>query len=158
MQEYRLRQIDDQFIKGSVKLHEISDDRKVKSLECLTENWEVVVWIQKSHKSNQLNNETLLLHRTMWSFTAGLNDLHSFVDVALTTSAEDDMCTKIISDLRTIGNAVGPLIYDLPKSSGVHVSQYVCVWAVMCVHVSQYVCVWAVMCVYMCHNMCVYRP
>lgn len=49
---------------------------------------------------------------------AGLNDLHSFVNVALATSAEDDLSTKMISDLRTIGNAVDLLISDFPKSSG----------------------------------------
>ena len=51
---YRLDDVDEQFVKGSLKLHEISDDKKVKSLQSLSKNWELVMWIQKSYKSKQM--------------------------------------------------------------------------------------------------------
>ena len=47
-----------------------------------------------------------------------MNQLHAFVEVALDTSDRDVvMCTKL-SSLRTVGSAVGKLLFELPKSEG----------------------------------------
>ena len=47
-----------------------------------------------------------------------MNQLHAFVEVALDTSdREIVMCTKL-SSLRTVGSAVGNLLFELPKSAG----------------------------------------
>lgn len=50
---YQLRNVDELFIKGSKILGKISkDERKVECLHSLSSNWELVLWIQESFKSN----------------------------------------------------------------------------------------------------------
>ena len=43
-----------------------------------------------------------------------MTGLHAFVEVALDTT-DDDMTITLLSDLRTVGNAVGKLLFDLPE-------------------------------------------
>ena len=53
MQEsYMLCEVDDHFVEGSGKLVQISSDKgKVEYLQCLSKNWELVLWIQESFRS-----------------------------------------------------------------------------------------------------------
>ena len=44
----------------------------------------------------------------------GLKGLHAFVEVALGTT-DDDMTITLLSDLGTVGNAVGKLLFHLPE-------------------------------------------
>ena len=46
----------------------------------------------------------------------GIDDLHNFVSVALhTTAGEDPYDSDRLSNLKKVGNAFGPLIFDLNK-------------------------------------------
>ena len=47
-------------------------------------------------------------------YFAGVKGLHAFVEVALGTT-DDDMTITLLSDLRTVGNAVGKLLFHLPE-------------------------------------------
>ena len=48
-------------------------------------------------------------------YFAGVEGLHAFVEVALGTTDDDDMTITLLSDLRTVGNAVGKLLFHLPE-------------------------------------------
>ena len=50
---------------------------------------------------------------------AGVKGLHAFVEVALDTT-DDDMTITLLSDLRTVGNAVGKLLFHLPEQCGLN--------------------------------------
>ncbi len=50
------------------------------------------------------------------SFFLGVNDLHTFISVALHTSAgEGDVANDNLSRLKIVGSGYSPLIYDLQR-------------------------------------------
>ena len=69
---------------------------------------------------------------TLVSYAAGMSDLQTFVNVALSTAAggKDDFARDRLSDLGTVGSGFGSLIYNLPKHAGYHelVQQCTLLW------------------------------
>ena len=52
---------------------------------------------------------------------ADVKDLHGFVDLALDTSDATDMTIiTLLTDLRTVGSAVGQLLFELPDPCGLN--------------------------------------
>lgn len=49
---------------------------------------------------------------------AGVKDLQGFVDLALDTSDTTDVTITLLTDLRTVGSAVGQLLFTLPDPCG----------------------------------------
>ena len=49
-----------------------------------------------------------------------MKDLQGFVDLALDTSDTTEETITLLTDLRTVGSAVGQLLFNLPDSCGLN--------------------------------------
>ena len=91
-------------------LDSISESEKVNCLKSLLDHWKLVQWIKKF----QSNEGCLKLLILLYFVSIGVKGLRTFAQVALDTT-DDDMTITLLSDLCTVGNSVGKLLFHLPE-------------------------------------------
>ena len=120
--------MDEKLVRAGKFLEDISSDPgKLQCLNQFIKCQEVIKWLRnvtsgkQGHFIAKCNFDLIILVGGFNVFCLlDVNDLQNFVNVALATAAggEDDLAHDKLSDLRTVGNGFGALIYKLPNHAG----------------------------------------
>ena len=87
----------------------ISDSTEVQCLKSLINCWQLVEWIKKF----QSTNFSIFKIINLMCFYSGVNGFYAFIEVS-----HDATDADLLSDLRTVGNAISKYLLHLPEPCG----------------------------------------
>lgn len=87
----------------------------------MVNNWTLLDWIMEEFKSTYTLCDCMYCIVFDTVYLAGVKDLQGFVDLALDTSDATDIPKIILlTNLRTVGSAIGQLLFNLPDPCGLN--------------------------------------